>query len=202
MVDENIEQENKDTDFDRKLNAAITGHMKRFKNEFSTEMSSLKEMLGSHKTPAPQTQDISETEVLKKELEKIQKEREQERGEMWQKETFATVRAALGDKVRPEAVDTVLKLFKNDYLEFKGQGRNRKVAFKMGDESFDSIEDGLSAWLESKEAAFFRPAPSYSAPKQAQKQTTKLPVRTGQTQNEGSPEERILRKLQASGQKL
>lgn len=206
MVDENIEQE-KDNDFDKKLNAAITGHMKRFKNEFASELGSLKDMLGQFK-PQPsqnsQSQEPSETELLKKELEKIQKEREQERFESWQKDTFSTLRSSLGDKVKPDAVDTVIKLFKNDYLEFKGQGKYRKVAFKMGDETFDSLDEGISAWLESKEAAFFRPAPSYSAPRnqvQAPK-TNKLPPRTGMTQNEGTPEERALRRLQQGGLKL
>lgn len=107
--------------------------------------------------------ESSELETIKAELAKNRREMdrmkrdtaEKERVAV-EKEAFSDVKSRLTGKVRPEALDTVMKLLRADgRIAIEKDG---SVLFVDGDEQLD-LDEGIERWLKSSEGSMFVPAP-------------------------------------------
>ena len=72
-----------------------------------------------------------------------------------EKEVYADVRSLLAGKVRPEAMDTAIKLLKASG-QIKINSRTEVASFKIDDAELD-LKEGLTEWLAG-EGALFAPA--------------------------------------------
>lgn len=162
-----------DVDADAKLsnlvNAAVTSHLKRHSKTMGEQFGTmLDERLAAFKPAAPaapgkvpaesEANALAEVEKLRGELT-LQKQRTAE------KEAYADIRSFLHGKVRPEAMDTAIKVLKADG-SIKVNARDGSVTMKHAELGSLDVTEGLTEWLKGEGSLF--------APTQAPK---KLPVR-------------------------
>lgn len=198
------------SDADKRLanmvNSAVTAHLKRHMSKFE---SLLEEKLGgiekisstkqSTKTDEDKQSDV-EDKVSKKDFDKLRAELDQERLKARESEVFTDIKAKLNGKVRPEAMEMSVKLLKADG---KVHVTKKGVVFKHDGEEYEDIEEGLQAWLNSKETQLLRPAPSQSGAKA--KTPFKAPARqsaSAGTNKPADPMQKTIDAFQKLGLKL
>ncbi|MDI3282123.1 hypothetical protein [Polyangium sp. 15x6] len=143
------------------VNSAVSAHLKRHLGKLSeTIETSLAEKLAGLQQSAPKKADESDPKPdddLRKELSALKDQLKSEKQKAREKEAYAELKAKLADKVRPEALDTVLKVLKHDgRISLKRDG---SVAFLHEDGEMD-LDEGLSEWLKSREGSMFAPPPN------------------------------------------
>lgn len=171
-------------DFDKKLsnlvNSAVSAHLKRalpktIEDVITPHMAKFQEVLQAREAPkaapsAPAGSSVgSDPEILKQlddmkaQLKREQDTRLKERQQAREEKAIADVRAELIGKVRPEAVDHVVKLLAHDRMI---QVDGATVSLRVGEDALP-LKDGLAEFLARKENAIFLPAPSpnQSSPK-------------------------------------
>lgn len=109
-------------------------------------------------------------------------------------QAFAELRAELGGKVRPDAVDAVAKLLFHADKNVR-VGKDGSVRFHLGDEEY-SLADGVGAYLRSPAASLFLPAPGYAQKKPIPGRPPERPAGAGARPAE-TPEERTRRQIAA-----
>ncbi len=183
QTDQDTQGSSEPSEMDKKLanlvNSAVSSHLKRslpkaLDEALTPHMSKFQEMFSQARpadppkqsaTPAAQasgtdSEVLKQLEDMKNQLKREQETRAKERAQARQDKAFADVRAELTGKVRPEAVDHVLKVLAHDRLvEVDNSGM---VQMKVGDDSLP-LKEGLMEYLKRKENAIFLPAPGYSA---------------------------------------
>lgn len=211
-VDQDSSQE--PSEADKKLanmvNSAVTSQLKRalpkhLEEALTPHMSKFEQMLSSFK-PAeaskPQAQASSsqqasgtdpevlkQLEDMKSQLRREQDTRAKERQQARQDKAFSEVRGELTGKVRPEALDHVMKVLAHDGLVQVDTAGT--VSLKIGEDALP-IREGLSEYLKRKENSIFLPAPGYGQPvkKAIGQNQRQAPQRTQAGRSNGQPQER------------
>lgn len=182
-------------DSDKKLanlvNAAVSSHMKRFMKQFEATQSEKQVSQSSSQTPSSPASDDSD---VRKELAKMKAELRAEKAKAREEKVFSDVRSRLSGKVRDDAVDLALKVFRADQKIVIDEEGN--TVFRHEGIDHD-IEDGIAEWLQSKEAAVFRPAPT--AKKVPGKTQVKAPARSAPAGGFDDPASKTLAQLQKLG---
>ena len=191
------------------VNAAVSSHLKRhFKGLGDQIGSMLDERLSSlnlkpqkDEAPAPapaKGQAASEDEDTKAELAKLRKEMKEHNQRAAEKEAYADVRSQLAGKIRPEAMETAIKVLRADGAI--KVNRDGSVSFKHADGDME-LSEGLSEWLKG-EGAMFAPAPMAKKPQV--RGPNRAPVRTtaGGGDENLTPAQKSARALAARGLKL
>ncbi|MRG98219.1 hypothetical protein [Polyangium spumosum] len=172
------------------MNSAVSAHLKRHLGKLSeTIETSLAEKLAGLQQSAPKTKadesDPKPDDDVRKEMAALKAQLKTEREKAREKEAYAELKAKLADKVRPEALDTALKILKHDgRISLKRDG---SVAFVHEDGEMD-LDEGLSEWLKSREGSMFAPPPnprSHAAKKP--NYGVKAPARTSSESGEIDP---------------
>lgn len=177
------------------INSAVSSHLKR-------HLAKLPEMIqAALPQPSVQTSETSSSKDKSSdamgELQKLRTELETERKRGREKETYNSVRTYLSDKVRPEALESAVKVLKADELvKFKRDG---SPMIKFSETEEYDLEEGLAQWLGSKEAQLFRPAPSAKVAGQKPKYHTAKVTSAGEPKAQGTPSQRTLEQLQKLG---
>lgn len=195
-----------DTKYNNTVNAAVKSHMKRLSRDLQAQfVSILDERLGKPK----ESVDVDETDVedvkvksksgdnsgeiqkLRKELQAQKAERELEKQQAQLEKAISDAKSHLAGKVRPEALNHVIKLISHDKLIQIAKDGTK--SFKLGEDEYD-LEDGLNAWLKSSDAALFLPAPSVNSKSVAKKPTFKPGIRNDKvvTPNKLDPRSKTL----------
>ncbi len=162
------------------INSAITGHMKRLEKNAAQKEADMKayftEQLKGWKPPVSEEPPpdkgnkpdpkvtAMEQRIAQMDAELKESKAAREKAESKQREdrSFGDLREVLKSKVRPDMVDFVAEnlFYAKRRVEFDSDGN---ALFKSkrsdGEEVLLPLADGVSAWLGSKEAASFLPAP-------------------------------------------
>lgn len=175
------------------VNSAVSTHLKRALPKFledaiTPHMAALKELVAPKPAePAAPAANAAQTtgtdpailkqlEDMKAQLKKEQDTRARERQQAREEKAISDVRAALVGKVRPEAVEHLIKVMVHDRVI---QTDGAMVTLKIGDDVLD-LKEGLQDYLARKEHAIFLPAPGYNqAPKAGKQPRPVAPPRTG-----------------------
>jgi hypothetical protein len=188
------------------VNAAVSSQLKRhMKGLGDTIGATLDEKLSSlglkPQPAAPQggAQAGPESEALK-EVEKLRGELKAQKQRAAEKEVFADVRSILSGKVRPEAMDTAIKVLKADGV-IKIDARDGTATIKHAELGDLDLNEGLSEWLKG-EGALFAPAPT--GKKTPVRGPNRAPARPAPTVNDEqlTPAQKSMRDLQARGLSL
>lgn len=162
--------DNAAADTDAKLsnlvNSAVSSHMKRHMKGFGDQLGTmLDERFAAFKPAEPAkpahgkvSSDIepnAELEQMRNELKAQSNELKATKLRAAEKEVYADVRTLLAGKVRPEAMDTAIKLLKASG-QIKINSRTEVASFKIDDAELD-LKEGLTEWLAG-EGALFAPA--------------------------------------------
>ena len=214
--DQGTEPSESDKKLANLVNSAVSSHIKRALPKYLEEaitphMSKLQEMMSQSRQPEPSksaTQPaqpsgadpevMKQLESLQNQLKKEQETRARERQQARQDKAFADVRSELVGKVRPEAIDHVLKVMAHDRLI--DVDSSAMVSVKVGEDLLP-LKDGVAEYLKRKENAIFLPAPGYSAPakKPGMPQQRQVPQRQapsgGQQPEREDPLQKTLRQL-------
>lgn len=194
-----------DTAVDPKLanlvNSAVSSHLKRHLKVLGDQLGSmLDERLaalqpkpaaqqGQQGATAPDNDPMKEIEKLRGEL-KTQKQRAAE------KEVYADVRSLLTGKVRPEALDTAIKVLRSDGV-IKIDARDGTATFKHSELGDIDLNEGLTEWLKGEGALF---APTAQAKRTPVRGPSRAPARPTATNDESlTPAQKTARDLQARG---
>ncbi len=227
-------QQSPEDKINAQINAAVTGHLKRAMAKQAEDFKTLiAEQLKSFK-PAPPPPDESESKekpskadpalaAMRQQMEAMQASlaeanTKRERAEAKQREdkAFNELKDALKSKIRPEMVDMVAKNFfyADKRVEFDEDGtalfRHRRQQPGLADEDvLMPLSEGVSAFLGSKDAAPFLPAPVPGGGNQQPNRGARMPSpsnQSGVTGANGLPkydkpattsEEKIRRALEA-----
>jgi len=149
------------------VNSAVTSQLKRHMKGFNDTLGSmLDEKLSAFKptepakpSPGKVSSDIdpnAEVEQLRNELKSQRDELKAQKIRGFEKEVFADVRSLLAGKVRPEAMDTAIKLLRADG-SIKIDARDGTATMKTADGVVD-LSDGIAAWLSGEGALLAVPA--------------------------------------------
>lgn len=185
-----IETEAVEVDADAKLsnlvNSAVTSQLKRHMKSLGDQFGAvLDERLSAFKAPAPAALPgkapaeadgnaaLAEVEKLRGELT-LQKQRTAE------KEAYADIRSFLHGKIRPEAMDTAIKVLKADG-SIKVNARDGSATMKHAELGTLDVTEGLTEWLKG-EGALFAPMPTGKKPQI--KGPHRAPARPGAAGNE------------------
>jgi len=176
-------------DFDRRVNAAVSSHVKRIEKRFEAKLEELRagmsprqEVADDEPAPRARKQGTAKTEDdeprgfdAQLEITKLKKELSAERAKGHEKEVLGSVKDKLAGKVKTEAMGPAIRLLKESIV-IKQDG---SAVFHNGDEELD-LDDGLDAWLKGPEGSLFAapPAPSRGAQKRPGL-PQKVPARTG-----------------------
>jgi hypothetical protein len=164
--------ESGDQDFDRRVNAAVSSHVKRIEKRFEAKLDELRSGMSSRQEtveddePAPRArkQGTAKAEDEKpsgfdaqSELAKLKKELSAERAKGHEKEVLGSIKDKLSGKVKQEAMGPAIRLLKENIVIRK----DGSAIFRNGEDELD-IDDGLEAWLKGPEGSLFAapPAPS------------------------------------------
>jgi len=170
------------------LNAPVSSHMKRFMKQLESAQ--------SEKQVSPQSsQAPSEDSDVRKELAQLKAQLKAEKAKAREERAYAEARGKLSGKVRDDALELAMKVFKADgKLVIDEDGT---TAFRHEGVDHD-LDDGIAEWLNSKEAAVFRPAPKAS--KVPGKTTVKAPARVGSGNSDiKDPLQRAMAQISAYG---
>lgn len=186
------------------VNAAVSSQLKRhLKGLGDTIGATLDEKLsalGVKPQPAP-AKDAADVPDPMKEVEKLRGQLKAQEMRAAEKEVFADVRSILSGKVRPEAMDTAIKVLKADGV-IKIDARDGSASFKHADlgDHLD-LNEGLSEWLKG-EGALFAPAPTGKKP--PVRGPSRAPARPAPTAHDEqlTPAQKSMRDLQARGLSL
>lgn len=188
------------------VNAAVSSqlkrHMKGLGDTIGATLDEKLSALGLKPQPAaPQggAQAGNESEALK-EVEKLRGELKAQKQRAAEKEVFADVRSILSGKVRPEAMDTAIKVLKADGV-IKIDARDGTATIKHAELGDLDLNEGLSEWLKG-EGALFAPAPT--GKKTPVRGPNRAPARPAPTANDEqlTPAQKSMRDLQARGLSL
>jgi hypothetical protein len=160
------------------INQAVATHTKRLhktiREEFGPKEESVEvEGEESPKKKAPKksadaNEEQDKVSFLERELEKLKAERKAEKIELKTKEVYEGIKSQLSGRIKPESVNTVLKILKAEgNINIRSNGM---VTFKTSDGEEISVEDGVETWLSGDEAKQFAiPVPGYGNKKVAPK---------------------------------
>lgn len=185
------------------VNAAVSSQLKRhLKGLGDTIGATLDEKLsalGVKPQPAP-AKDAADVPDPMKEVEKLRGELKAQKLRAAEKEVFADVRSILSGKVRPDAMDTAIKVLKADGV-IKIDARDGAASFKHAELGDLDLNEGLSEWLKG-EGALFAPAPT--GKKTPVRGPNRAPARPATTVNDEqlTPAQKSMRDLQARGLSL
>jgi len=171
------------------VSKAVTDAVGGLKSSFEAEFAPLKEMLAKAKTEPtdkpedkqPKAKDAPAVdpriEAFEKKIAKLEAEHKaateraaKERARAIELSALGSLSQHLSGKVRPEAVDVVVKLMKADgRIVYDDEGNaSMRVPVSLGkglgfEDQELPIDEAIPHWLKSKEAALFLPAPSEGA---------------------------------------
>ena len=183
------------------INAAVASHLKRHMrglgDQFGSMLDERLSSLGLAKKEAPASQEKPAADPMQ-EVEKLRGELKAQKLKAFEKETFAEVKSILTGKVRPEAMDTALKVLKaNGAIKIDSRDGSASFKSELGDVE---LSEGIAEWLEG-EGALFAP----QAPKMKPRVTgaNKAPARpSGVVEENLTPAQKTARALQARGMTL
>lgn len=194
-----------DVDADKKLanlvNKAVTSqltrHMKTFGDQFGAV---LDERLSAFKAPAPALPGKAPAEAdgnaALAEVEKLRGELTLQKQRTAEKEAYADIRSFLHGKVRPEAMDTAIKVLKADG-SIKVNARDGSATMKHAELGTLDVTEGLTEWLKG-EGALFAPMPTGKKPQI--KGPHRAPVRPVVAGNESlTPAQKTAQQLASMG---
>lgn len=195
-----------DTAVDPKLanlvNSAVSSHLKRHMKGLGDQLGAmLDERLGAlqPKTAAQQGQQVSaaspENET-QKEIAQLRQELKTQKQRAADKEVYADVRSLLTGKVRPEAMDTAIKVLRSDGV-IKIDARDGSATFKHAELGDVDLAEGLNDWLKGEGALF---APQTPAKRSPVRGPSRAPARpTAMNDDNLTPAQKTARDLQARG---
>lgn len=220
-------EDTKTTEAEQKLNnainAAVKNHLKRsFSKDLPDMFAKLLDERGIGKAkelkidetdesdeeevkvskPAKQIGKIKDVEDLKtrRELDALKAELKTERELSKQKEAMTEVKGFLAGKVRPELMDMAMKLISHDKMV--QIAKDGTISFKYDDEDYD-LEEGVTAWMKSKDAAHLLSAPSNGPKKDAKKAGFKPLLRNDKSKDsEKDPKQKTIEAFQRLGLRL
>jgi hypothetical protein len=157
------------------VNQAVTSQLKRATGKLTDSLGTLlDEKLAAFKpaagAPAPDKKDPAgggaaagpaADDGSKAELAQLRADLKAQKLRGLEKETYADVRAFLTGKVKPEALDTAVKLLKADG-RIKLDMRTETASYK-GDDGDVDVQTGISEWLKA-DGALFAAAPAPARP--------------------------------------
>jgi hypothetical protein len=187
------------------INSAISTHLKRHLAKLPDMIKEALPQSSSQDNTSSAKPSDKETPDAMSEVQKLRAELDAERKRNRDEKTFGTIRNYLTGKVRPEALETAVKVLKAD-----GKVNHRRDGtpiVKFSDTEEYDLEEGLHQWLNSKDAEIFRPAPSNKqSGLKDQKPAYRSPSKVSNSGNdEGknlSPSEKTLLQLQKMGLSL
>lgn len=191
-----------DTKLSNLVNSAVASQLKRHIKGLGDQFTAtLDERLAGFKPQAPAAAPGNAAPAVDpmQEVDKLRGELKAQKVRAAEKEVFADVRSYLSGKVRPEAMDTAIKLLKADG-SIKVDVRDSSAKVKHPDGDLD-LHEGLSEWLKGEGAIF---APVQAAKKPPIKGPHRAPVRgNGGAETETlTPAQKSLQALQARGLSL
>lgn len=206
MADEQnpvVPSDDADTKLSNLVNSAVSSHLKRHMKGFGDQLGTmLDERLSAFKPAAPAAAPGNAAPAADpmQEVEKLRGELKAQKMRAAEKEVFVDVRSQLVGKVRPEAMDTAIKLLKADGL-IKIDARDSSVKMKHSELGDLDLSEGLSEWLKGEGSIF---APSQSARKPPVRGPNRAPVRVsvGNDTENLTPAQKTQRMLQARGLSL
>lgn len=158
------------------VNSAVSTHLKRQMGKLGESFGSMLDeklaALGHIKAPkepdgdggtangkAPIKPKDDDADDVRKELNTLRAELKAEKTKQREREVFVDVKSLLVGKVRPESIETAMKLIKHDgKIVIKANG----TVLYRGEDGDVSLEDGIAEWLSGSEASVFVPAPAPS----------------------------------------
>lgn len=183
------------------VNAAVSTHLKRHTKAMGDQFGAmLDERFAAFKpaatvpTPVPSKDAaVDGDDATKRELEDLRNELKAQKQRASEKEVYADVRGLLQGKVRPEALDTALKLLKADGLiKIRKDG---SAAFKSDQGEID-LAEGLSEWLSGEGVLF---VPTQTPRRLPVKGPTRAPARVGETAQNLTPAQKVQADLARRG---
>lgn len=197
-----------DTKLSNLVNSAVASHLKRHMkglgDQFGTmldeRLSAFKPAEPAKPAPGKVSSDIepnAEVEQLRNELKTQRDELKAQKIRGFEKEVFADVRSLLTGKVRPEAMDTAIKLLKADG-SIKIDARDGSATMKTADGVVD-LSDGIAAWLSGEGALLSLPANAKKPLVRGPHRAPVRPVGDGGGNENLTPAQRSARALQARG---
>lgn len=198
-----VPSDDADTKLSNLVNSAVASHLKRHTKGFADQLGTmLDERLAAFKPAAPAAAPGNAAPAADpmQEVEKLRGELKAQKVRAAEKEVFADVRSYLSGKVRPEAMDTAIKLLKADG-SIKVDARDSSAKVKHAELGDLDLHEGLSEWLKGEGAIF---APVQAAKKPPIKGPHRAPVRgNGGAETETlTPAQKSLQALQARGLSL
>ncbi len=198
-----------DVDAETKLanlvNAAVTSHLKRHTKTMGEQFGTmLDERLAAFKPAAPAApgKTLAEPEsnaAALAEVEKLRGELTLQKQRTAEKEAYADIRSFLHGKVRPEAMDTAIKVLKADG-SIKVNARDGSVTMKHAELGSLDVSEGLTEWLKGEGALF---APPQTPKRLAIKGPHRAPPRPGGAGIEAlTPAQKTAQQLSALGLSL
>jgi hypothetical protein len=191
------------------VNSAVSSQLKRHMKGFGDQFGALlDEKLAALRTtsapaapaaPAVPTNSAgapAANDETQKEIADLRLELKQQKQRAAEKEVFADVRSLLAGKVRPEAMDTAIKLLKADGL-IKINARDGSAMFKHADGDLD-LSEGIAEWLKG-EGAMFVPAPTAKKPQIRGPNRAPARLAPGTSDENLTPAQKSLRALSARG---
>lgn len=188
------------------INAAVSSQLKRHLSKFETSVNELREQFKPSTATEQVKSDTSgkgEDAQARRELEQLRAELKAEKQKAKEDAVYSTLKNYLADKVRPEALETAVKVIKADgKVKFRTDGT---PFIKHDSLEYDTLEEGAAEWLNSKEATIFKPVPS------AQKKTAQNPIfktpskpnsQTGRDNSNLTPAQKTLEQFQKLGLKI
>lgn len=185
------------------VNAAVSSqlkrHMKGLGDSFGSMLDEKLSALGVKpaQTPAQAAQGDKSAPDPMAEVEKLRGELKAQKMRAAEKEVFADVRSILTGKVRPEAMDTAVKLLKADGL-IKIDVRDGSATIKHPELGDLDLNEGIAEWLKGEGAIF---APVAGSKKPPVRGPNRAPVRPTSAANDENltPAQKTARDLQARG---
>lgn len=135
------------------FNRVVSTHMKRLKGESAPKVEATSEN-EEVKTEDPAAVMAAKLRKIERDHEKLKSQLAEEKVSSARKGAFAETQSLLSGKVLPESVSTVMRLIKDQIVV----AEDGSSAFQIGDEAMP-LADGISAFLASEEAKFFKPLP-------------------------------------------
>lgn len=184
------------------INAAVSSHLKRHMKGLGDQFGTLlDERLSALNLPKKETKTEDKPapaqDAAMQEVEKLRGELKAQKMRAAEKEVFADIRGMLTNKVRPEAMDTALKLLKADGL-VKIDSRDNTAKFKSPDLGEVDLHEGLEEWLKGEGAIFAPPAQARKLRLTGPAKAPARPAGGGQEENL-TPAQKTARALQAKG---
>lgn len=195
-----------DTSVDPKLanlvNSAVASQLKRHMKGLGDQFGSMLDERLAALQPKPAAQQgqqgasaASDSDAMK-EVEKLRGELKTQKMRAAEKEVYADVRSILTGKVRPEAMDTAIKVLRSDGV-IKIDARDGSATFKHSELGDVDLSEGLTEWLKGEGALF---APVAQAKRPPVRGPSRAPSRPTATNDDNlTPAQKTARDLQARG---